>query len=130
VPASRRSLASSVLYLPHDRLTVFLNPVIIPEKAVTKMEAKLYVGNLSKSTTQEELTSLFTQAGEVTAAEVIRDRKSGEPKGFAFITMGAQSEADKAVSMFNAYSLGDHQLKVSPAKPREERGVSVGTIEP
>ena len=86
------------------------------------MEAKLYVGNLSKSTTQDELNVLFTQAGEVTAAEVIKDRKSGESKGFAFITMSTQSESDKAISMFNAYSLSDHVLKVSPAKPREERG--------
>jgi RNA recognition motif-containing protein len=84
-------------------------------------EARLYVGNLSKSTTQEELTTLFTEAGEVTAAEVIKDRKSGESKGFAFITMSAQSEADKAVSMFNTYSLGEHALKVSLAKPRETR---------
>ena len=86
------------------------------------MEVKLYVGNLSKSTTQDELNELFTQAGEVSAAEVIKDRKSGESKGFAFVTMSTQSEADKAVSMFNAYSLSDHELKVSPAKPREERG--------
>ena len=86
------------------------------------MEAKLYVGNLSKSTTQDELNALFTQAGEVSVAEVIKDRKSGESKGFAFITMSTQSEADKAISMFNAYSLSDHVLKVSPAKPREGRG--------
>jgi RNA recognition motif-containing protein len=86
------------------------------------MEAKLYVGNLSKSTTQEELNTLFAQAGQVTAAEVIKDRKSGESKGFAFITMSAQSEADKAVSMFDTYALSDHALKVSLAKPREQRG--------
>ena len=90
----------------------------MPEKAVIKMEAKVYVGNLSKSTTQEELNTLFAQAGKVTAVDVIRDRKSGESKGFAFITMSVQNEADKAVSMFNAYSLSDHELKVSPAKPR------------
>jgi len=100
-------------------LAAFLIPVIRPEKAVLKMEAKLYVGNLSKSTTQEELNTLFTQAGQVTSAEVIKDRKSGESKGFAFVTMSAQSEAEKAVSMFNAYSLSDHELKVSPAKPKE-----------
>ncbi len=86
------------------------------------MEAKLYVGNLAKSTTLEELNTLFTQAGEVTAAEVVKDRKSGESRGFAFITMSAQSEADKAISMFNTYSLSDHVLKVSLAKPRELRG--------
>jgi RNA recognition motif-containing protein len=83
------------------------------------MEVKLYVGNLSKSTTQDELNVLFAQAGEVSTAEVIKDRKSGESKGFAFITMSTQSEADKAISMFNTYSLSDHVMKVSPAKPRE-----------
>jgi RNA recognition motif-containing protein len=82
------------------------------------MEAKLYVGNLSKSTTQDELNVLFAQAGNVTAVEVIKDRRSGESKGFAFVTMSEGTEADQAVSMFNAYSLGDHELKVSPAKPR------------
>ena len=82
------------------------------------METKLYVGNLSKSTTQEELNSLFAQAGKVTAVEMILDRKSGESKGFAFVTMSEQSEADQAVSMFNAYQLSDRELKVSPAKPR------------
>jgi RNA recognition motif-containing protein len=87
------------------------------------MEARLYVGNLSKSTTQDELNVLFAQAGEVTEAELIKDRKSGESRGFAFVTMSAQSEADKAVSMFNAYLLSDHVLKVSMAKPREQRGI-------
>jgi RNA recognition motif-containing protein len=94
------------------------------------MEAKVYVGNLSKSTTQDELNTLFTQAGEVTAVEVITDRKSGESRGFAFITMSAQSEADKAVSMFNSYSLGDSILKVNLAKPREQRGVASPVYEP
>jgi RNA recognition motif-containing protein len=88
------------------------------------MEARLYVGNLSKSTTQDELNGLFAQAGEVTEAELIKDRKSGESRGFAFVTMSAQSEADKAVSMFNSYSLGDQVLKVSLAKPREQRGIT------
>ena len=85
---------------------------------------------MSKSTTEDELNVLFAQAGEVTAAEVIRDRKSGDSRGFAFVIMSAQSEADKAVSMFNTYSLSDHTLKVSLAKPREQRGVTGSTLEP
>jgi RNA recognition motif-containing protein len=94
------------------------------------MEAKVYVGNLSKSTTQDELNTLFAQAGEVTSTEVIKDRKSGESRGFAFVTMSAQNEADKAVSMFNSYVLSDHTLKVNLAKPREQRGVTTPYIEP
>lgn len=85
------------------------------------METRLYVGNLSKETTQAELNTLFAQAGEVTAAEIVKDRKSGESRGFAFITMSAQSEAEKAISMFNTYSLSDHALNVSVAQPREPR---------
>lgn len=86
------------------------------------MATRLYVGNLSKSTTQEELNTLFAQAGEVTATEVIKDRRSDESRGFAFITMSAESEAEKAISMFDTYSLDEHALKVSLAKSKEQRG--------
>ena len=87
------------------------------------MEIEIYVGNLSRSTTQEDLNVLFSQAGDVTSVDVIKDRKSGESNGFAFVTMSAQSEADKAVSMFNAYSLDDHYLRVMLVRPRKQRGV-------
>jgi RNA recognition motif-containing protein len=86
------------------------------------MEVKLYVRNLPGLTTHEGLTTLFEQAGEVTAVDLIMDRKKGRARGFAFITMSAQSEADKAVSMFNSSFLHNHQLKVDLAKPREQRG--------
>jgi RNA recognition motif-containing protein len=86
------------------------------------MEVKVYVGNLSKDTTREELNTLFTGAGDVTSVDIIMDFKRGESRGFGFVTMSAQSEADKAVSMFNSYSLDDHQLKVGLARPREQRG--------
>ena len=86
------------------------------------MEVELYIANLSKSTTPEELNTLFRQAGDVALVNIIKDRTSGESKGFGFVTMSAQSEADKAISMFNAYSLSDHELKVDLAKPREQRG--------
>ncbi len=86
------------------------------------MEVKLYVGNLPKSMTRKELNTLFAQAGDVTIINIITDRQSGGSKGYAFVTMSAQSEADKAISMFNTYSLEDHPLKVALAKPREQRG--------
>lgn len=84
-------------------------------------ETEIYVGNLSTSTTQEDLSALFARAGDVTYVNVIRDRKSGESNGFAFITMSAQSEADKAVSMFNAYPLDHRYLKVTLVTPRRNR---------
>ena len=85
------------------------------------MDVRLYVGNLAKSTTEDELKTLFTQAGSVASVDMVKDRTSGESKGFAFITMGEQTEADKAISMFNAYSLADRELKVNVAKPKVER---------
>ena len=94
------------------------------------MDARLYVGNLSRSTTQDELNVLFTQAGGVTATEVIKDRKSGESKGFGFVTMSAQEEAEKAISMFNGYELGGKGLKVSMAKAKEQHIATRPTLEP
>ena len=86
------------------------------------MEVKLYVRNLPRSMTGKELIALFAQAGDVTDVNLITDRQSGWSKGYAFVTMSAQSEADKAISMFNTYSLKDHSLKVVLVKRREQRG--------
>jgi RNA recognition motif-containing protein len=84
------------------------------------MEVKLYVGNLPYSTTEDDLRTLFAQAGTVSSVALIKDRDSGMSKGFAFVEMSSQAEAQKAISMFNDYSMGDRQLKVNPARPREE----------
>jgi RNA recognition motif-containing protein len=89
----------------------------VPEKAV-KMETRVYVGNLNKSTTQDEIQTLFAQAGTVSSVDLVKDKVSGLSKGFAFVSMPTQAEADKAISMFNAYSLADSTLKVNIAKPR------------
>jgi RNA recognition motif-containing protein len=85
------------------------------------MDVRLYVGNLAKSTTQEEITALFAQEGEVTSVDLIKDRDSGLSKGFAFVTMTSQESADKAIKKYNAYSLAGNELKVNIAKPRVER---------
>jgi RNA recognition motif-containing protein len=94
---------------------------VIPEKAVVTMDVKIYVGNLAKSTTEDELKNLFTQVGPVALVEVIKDRDSGQSKGFAFITVNDQGTADSAISKFNGYSLGGNELKVNIAKPKVER---------
>ena len=93
-----------------------------PEIGVSGMDVMLYVGNLSKSTTEAELMSLFSQVGEVTSLKIMKDRRSGESMEYGFLTMSAQSEADTAVSRFNAFSISDHKLKVRLAKPRVQRG--------
>ena len=86
------------------------------------MESKLYIGNLSYSTTEDDLRTLFFQAGTVASVALIKDRDSGQSKGFAFVEMSNQSEAQKAITMFNGFNMGDRELKVSMARPREERG--------
>lgn len=86
------------------------------------MESKLYVGNLSYSTTEDDLRTLFFQAGTVSSVALIKDRDSGQSKGFAFVEMSTQSEAQKAITMFNGFNVGNRELKVSLARPREERG--------
>ena len=101
-------------------LVAYLLPVN-PEKAVL-MEVKLYVGNLPMSTTGKELTAIFAQAGDVTAVDIITDRLTGGSKGYAYVTMSAQSEADKAISMFNSHFLDEHRIKVALVKPRGQRG--------
>jgi RNA recognition motif-containing protein len=83
-----------------------------------KMDIRIYVGNLAKSTTQDEISALFATAGTVTSVELVKDKGTGQSKGFAFVAMPDQAEADKAINMFNAYSLADNALKVNIAKPR------------
>ena len=86
------------------------------------MESKLYVGNLPYSTTEDELRNMFSEAGTVASVALIKDRDTGQSKGFAFVEMSNQVEAEKAISMFNGRSMGQREMKVSLARPREDRG--------
>ena len=88
------------------------------------MEAKLYVGNLSYGTTEQNLRELFMQAGNVTSVALIKEPGTQRSKGFAFVEMDSQSDVQNAISMFNGYTLDERQLTVSVARPREERGGS------
>jgi RNA recognition motif-containing protein len=85
------------------------------------MENKLYVGNLSYSTGEADLHTLFSRAGTVKSVSLITDRDTGRSRGFGFVEMETQAEAQKAVSMLNGTQLGDRTLTVNIAKPREER---------
>jgi cold-inducible RNA-binding protein len=76
---------------------------------------------MSYDTTEAQLRTMFTEAGTVVAVDVIKDRDTGNPKGFAFITMGSQADAAKAISMLNGKEVGGRPLTVNTAKPREER---------
>ncbi len=76
---------------------------------------------MSYDTTENDLRLMFSEAGTVETVVLIKDRDTGRPKGFAFITMNNQAEAEKAISMFNEKIINDRALKVSIARPREER---------
>jgi cold-inducible RNA-binding protein len=113
--------------VPSIGMAVKLLGLIQPKvKDLNKMDVKLYVGNLSFSTTEDELRTLFAQAGTVTSVALIKDRDTGTSKGFAFVEMSAQVGAENAIKMFNGYSLGNREIRVSPARPREETGRSGG----
>ena len=85
------------------------------------MEAKLYVGNLSYDTTEDGLRTLFANAGTVVSVDVIKDRNSGQMKGFAFVTMNTSEEAQNAIKTLNEKVLDDRAIRVDLARPREER---------
>ena len=85
------------------------------------MTKKLYVGNLSYDTTQEQVRELFSQAGEVSDVALITDRETGRAKGFGFVEMATEEAAQEAIKRFNGYSLGERTLTVNEARPREER---------
>ena len=93
------------------------------------MGQKLYVGNLSYSTTDESLNEMFAAFGSVESAKIIMDRDSGRSKGFGFVEMTSAAEAAEAINSLNGKEMGGRQLNVSEAKPqapRENRGGSFG----
>ena len=86
------------------------------------MDNKLYVGNLPFSTTEEDLRSMFAQAGNVVSVSLLKDRDTGRSRGFAFVEFNTQAEAEKAVSLFNNTPLENRNLKVNLARPKEDSG--------
>jgi RNA recognition motif-containing protein len=85
------------------------------------MEAKLYVGNLPYTTVDADLQTLFSQAGTVKSAQVIRDRASGRSKGFGFVEMSSAEEAQEAIKKFHSQDYNGRPLTVNLARPREDR---------
>jgi cold-inducible RNA-binding protein len=84
------------------------------------MTKRIYVGNLSYQTTENDLTSLFEQVGQVESVNIITDRDTGRSKGFAFVEMGNE-DADKAIAQFNGTEVNGRALTVNEARPREDR---------
>ncbi len=87
---------------------------------------KIFVGNLSFQTTQEDLSSIFVPYGSVEKIDVITDRMTGQPRGFAFVEMTNQSEAENAISVLNGSDLHGRTLNVNKARPKTESGPGGG----
>src|SRR5262245_42168545 len=85
------------------------------------MSTKLFVGNLSFNTTENELQDAFSAHGTVVEANLMMDRATGRPRGFAFVTMGSPEEAQRAIEALNGKEFGGRTLTVNVARPREER---------
>ena len=89
------------------------------------MSKRIYVGNLSFQTTENDISDLFGQVGEVESANIITDRDTGRSKGFGFVEMGNE-DADKAIAQFNGAELNGRSITVNEARPREDRGGNRG----
>ena len=85
------------------------------------MARKLFVGNLPFTTGEQELQDLFSQAGQVESVTVMRDQMTGRARGFAFVEMGSDDDAQRAIQQFNEYSLGGRNLTVNEARPKTDR---------
>ena len=85
------------------------------------MDTKLYVGNLSYNTTEDDLRSLFSNSGTVTSVALIKDRSTGQSKGFAFVEMSSQNEAEQAIKDLNGKSIDNRNIKVNIARPPEKK---------
>ncbi len=90
------------------------------------MGTKLYVGNLPFNTTENELQELFSQAGTVQEVTLMQDRFTGKSRGFAFITMGSEEDAQNAISKLNGQAMEGRPLTVNEARPREPRAPGGG----
>jgi RNA recognition motif-containing protein len=90
------------------------------------MGSKLYVGSLPYSTTEQQLSELFGQHGAVQSAKVITDRFTGQSRGFGFVEMATDEEAQKAIAALNGAELGGRTLVVNEARPQEKRSFGGG----
>jgi RNA recognition motif-containing protein len=83
---------------------------------------KLYVGNLSFNTTNQDLNDLFGEIGTVESTNIIEDRETGRSRGFGFVEMSSQAEGETAIAQLNGKEVDGRELKVNQAKPQENRG--------
>lgn len=84
------------------------------------MPMKLYVGNLPHDMTEEQLRTLFSEAGHVMSAKIVLDRQTAQPRGFAFVEMESKAEGQRAISMFNSKMVEGRTLAVNEARPKSK----------
>jgi RNA recognition motif-containing protein len=90
------------------------------------MATKLYVGNLSYQTTDQQLHDLFSEAGNVSSAQVVTDRYTGQSRGFGFVEMASEDEAQQAIAAINGRDIAGRALVVNESRPREDRSPRQG----
>ena len=90
------------------------------------MSMKLYVGNISFNTSNQDLNDIFGEFGAVESANVVEDRETGRSRGFGFVEMSSKTEGEAAISALNGKEVDGRELKVNEAKPREDRGFGGG----
>ena len=95
-------------------------------ESIVIMSTRLYIGNLSYNTTENQLQDLFGQHGPVTGVDLIMDKFSGRPRGFGFITMETKEGAEAAIQALNGKNVDGRDLMVNEARPREERASGSG----
>lgn len=117
--AARRTSYRLLPLLTLRRLSIMVRSFyFFWEFAVTK---RLYVGNLPYSATEADIRDLFSQSGEITGVTLITDRETGRSKGFGFVEMSTEAEAEDAIRRFNGYSMNNRNLTVNVARPREQQ---------
>ena len=89
-------------------------------------DTRLFIGNLSYNTTEDDLKDCFAQAGNVKSVNLMMDKFTGKSRGFAFVEMASAAEANKAIELFHGKDLHDRALTVNIARPREERAPQQG----
>ena len=110
-------------------MAAFSDPPVKPKTPSPKkvhMSAKLFVGNLTFTATENDLQDHFAQAGAVLSVNIMQDRTTGRSRGFGFVEMASQDDAQKAISMFHQQDFQGRPLTVNEARPREERPAGGG----
>src|SRR6516225_7101320 len=119
--SARRGRSSGGVFLNGDLKPGSRERLCNRQSPITHHTVKLYVGNISFTITETDLQRLFEQFGSVTEIKIVTDRETGQPRGFAFVTMGNDAEGRAAIKSLDGKEFGGRPLKVSEARPKEDR---------